>query len=73
MQGRGANGIITGEVRAVTISGGYPTLRVGTEEIALADILKVLVPGEPATVQETGGSTSTSGTTTSSGSTTQSG
>ena len=73
VQARGANGIVTGEVRAVTISGGNPTLRVGTEEIALADILKVLVPGEPATVQETGGSTSTSGTTTSSGSTTQSG
>jgi len=73
VQARGANGIVTGEVRAVTISGGNPTLRVGTEEIALADILKVLVPGEPATVQETGGSTSTNGTTTSSGSTTQSG
>ena len=70
---RGANGIVTGEVRAVSVSGGNPTLRVGTEEIALADILQILVPGEPATVQETGGSTSTSGTTTSSGSTTQSG
>jgi hypothetical protein len=70
---RGANGIVTGEVRAVSLSGGNPTLRVGTEEFALADILKVLAPGEPATVQETGGSSSTSGTTQSIGSTTQSG
>jgi flagellar basal-body rod modification protein FlgD len=70
---RGANGIVTGEVRAVSISGGNPTLRVGTEEIALTDILQILVPGEPATVQETGGGTSSSGTTTSNGSTTQSG
>ena len=73
VQARGANGIVTGEVRAVSISGGSPTLRVGTEEIALADILQVLVPGEPATVQETGGSTSTSGTSITSGSTVQSG
>lgn len=73
VQANGANGIVTGEVRAVTITGGKPTLRVGSDEIALADILMVLVPGEPATVQETGGFPTDLGTTTTSGGTSSSG
>ena len=68
-QASGINGIVTGEVRAITISGGTPTLRVGSEEIGLADILRVLIPGEPVTVQETGDTTTTGGVMTSSGST----
>ncbi len=69
VQASGINGIVTGEVRAITISGGTPTLRVGSEEIGLADILRVLIPGEPVTVQETGDTTTTGGVMTSSGST----
>lgn len=64
VQAYGAGGIVVGEVRAVSIISGKPMLRVGTEEVALADVIKILVPGEPATVQETG-TQSTTGTTTS--------
>ena len=58
------DGVITGEVRAVTMVSGKPMLRIGTEEVALSDVSRILMPGEPATVSGTGSSSSSSGTTT---------
>jgi hypothetical protein len=43
---------------------GKPMLRIGTEEVALSDVSRILMPGEPATVSGTGSSSTSSGTTT---------
>ena len=64
VQAFGAEGVITGEVRAVTMVSGKPMLRIGTEEVALSDVSRILMPGEPATVSGTGRSSSSNGTTT---------
>jgi flagellar basal-body rod modification protein FlgD len=64
VQAFGAEGVITGEVRAVTMVSGKPMLRIGTEEVALSDVSRILMPGEPATVSGTGSSSSSNGTTT---------
>jgi len=64
VQAFGAEGVITGEVRAVTMVSGKPMLRIGTEEVALSDVSRILMPGEPASVSGTGSSSSSLGTTT---------
>ena len=64
VQAFGAEGVITGEVRAVTMVSGKPMLRIGTEEVALSDVSRILMPGEPAAVSGTGSSSSSNGTTT---------
>ena len=64
VQAFGAEGVIIGEVRAVTMVSGKPMLRIGTEEVALSDVSRILMPGEPATVSGTGSSSSSNGTTT---------